>query len=89
MFSLLSASGDNNGYGSPLSVSSRGWQKGIRTKAPGATDKERMMFDFEPTDEQKLLIETASRFARDEIMPLAAECDRDGKFPTPVMEKAH
>jgi acyl-CoA dehydrogenase len=47
------------------------------------------MFDFEPTDEQKLLIETARRFAREEIMPVAAKCDHEGKFPAGVMEKAH
>ena len=47
------------------------------------------MFDFEPTDEQKLLIETASRFAKDELQPVGAQCDREGKFPEGVMEKAH
>ncbi len=47
------------------------------------------MFDFEPTKDQQLLIETARRFARDQIMPVAAECDREGKFPEGVMEKAH
>jgi len=34
------------------------------------------MFDFEPTEEQKALIETARRFARERIIPIAAECDR-------------
>lgn len=47
------------------------------------------MFDFEPTSDQKLLIETARRFAREEIMPVAAEADRTGKYPEGVMEKAH
>ncbi len=47
------------------------------------------MFDFQPTDDQKLLIETARRFAREQIMPVAAEADREGKFPEGVMEKAH
>ena len=47
------------------------------------------MFDFEPTEEQTLLIDMARRFAREEIKPLAAECDREGRFPTQVIEKAH
>lgn len=47
------------------------------------------MFDFEPTDQHQLLIETARRFARDEIMPHAAEADRTGVYPMEVMEKAH
>jgi acyl-CoA dehydrogenase len=47
------------------------------------------MFDFEPTDEQKALIETARRFARERIIPVAAECDREAKFPKPVFDEAH
>jgi acyl-CoA dehydrogenase len=47
------------------------------------------VFDFEPTDEQRTLIETARRFARERIIPIAAECDRDGRFPRDVFEAAH
>jgi acyl-CoA dehydrogenase len=47
------------------------------------------MFDFEPTEEQRALIETARRFARERIVPIAAECDRDAKFPKHVFEQAH
>jgi acyl-CoA dehydrogenase len=47
------------------------------------------MFDFEPTEEQKALIETARRFARERIIPIAAECDREAKFPKHVFEEAH
>jgi acyl-CoA dehydrogenase len=47
------------------------------------------MFDFEPTEEQRGLIETARRFARERIIPVAAECDRESKFPKPVFEEAH
>jgi acyl-CoA dehydrogenase len=47
------------------------------------------MFDFEPTEEQKALIETARRFARERIIPIAAECDRDAKFPKHVFDEAH
>ncbi len=47
------------------------------------------MFDFEPTEEQHALIETARRFARERVIPVAAECDRESKFPKSVFEAAH
>src|SRR6267154_643486 len=47
------------------------------------------MFDFDPTEEQRGLIETARRFARERIIPVAAECDRESKFPRAVFEQAH
>jgi acyl-CoA dehydrogenase len=47
------------------------------------------MFDFEPTEEQRGLVETARRFARERIIPIAAECDRESKFPKSVFEEAH
>ncbi len=47
------------------------------------------MFDFEPTDEQGALMETARRFARERIIPVAAECDRESKFPKDVFDEAH
>jgi acyl-CoA dehydrogenase len=47
------------------------------------------MFDFEPTEEQRALIDTARRFARERILPVAAECDRESRFPREVFEAAH
>ncbi len=47
------------------------------------------MFDFEPTEEQRALIETARRFTKERIIPIAAECDRDAKFPREVFVEAH
>jgi acyl-CoA dehydrogenase len=47
------------------------------------------MLSFEPTDEQKALIETARRFARERIAPIAAECDRESRFPRDVFVAAH
>ena len=46
------------------------------------------MIDFELTDEQRALIETAQKFTRDRIIPIAAECDRDEKFPDDVFKAA-
>jgi acyl-CoA dehydrogenase len=47
------------------------------------------MFDFEPTEEQRGLIETARRFARERIIPVAAACDRESKFPKSLFDEAH
>ncbi len=47
------------------------------------------MFDFEPSEEQGVLRETARRFARERIIPIAAECDRESKFPKDVFDEAH
>jgi acyl-CoA dehydrogenase len=47
------------------------------------------MFDFEPTEEQRALIETARRFARERIIPIAAACDRESRFPKNVFDEAH
>src|SRR5688500_18611855 len=47
------------------------------------------MLDFSLSDEQKALVETARRFARERIIPVAAECDREARFPRDVFEAAH
>ena len=47
------------------------------------------MFDFEPTEEQNALIATTRRFVRERVIPIAAECDRDSRFPRDVFEEAH
>jgi acyl-CoA dehydrogenase len=47
------------------------------------------MLDFSLSEEHKALIDTARRFARERIIPVAAECDRDSRFPREVFEAAH
>ena len=47
------------------------------------------MLDFSLSDEQKALIETARRFSRERIAPVAAECDREARFPKDVFVAAH
>jgi acyl-CoA dehydrogenase len=44
--------------------------------------------DFELDDTLLSLQETARRFADEEIIPIAAECDVTGDFPTDVLKKA-
>ena len=40
--------------------------------------------NFELSDEQKLIQHTAREFARREILPAAAQCDREASFPMEV-----
>ena len=47
------------------------------------------MLDFSLSDEQKALIETARRFSRERIATVAAECDREARFPKDVFVAAH
>jgi len=44
--------------------------------------------DFSFSEEHRALIDTARRFARERIIPVAAECDRDSKFPHDVFKAA-
>jgi acyl-CoA dehydrogenase len=44
--------------------------------------------DFALSDEQLALQETAARFARQEIAPVAAQYDQSGEFPLEIMKKA-
>jgi acyl-CoA dehydrogenase len=46
------------------------------------------MPDFSLTDEQKALQATVRQFAADKIVPIAAECDREAKFPKQVYRDA-
>jgi alkylation response protein AidB-like acyl-CoA dehydrogenase len=43
--------------------------------------------DFEPTSEQLLVRDMARDFARREIMPVAAQVDRDARFPAEIVRK--
>jgi len=45
--------------------------------------------DFSLSEEHKALVETARRFSREKIATVAAECDRDSKFPMDVFKEAH
>jgi alkylation response protein AidB-like acyl-CoA dehydrogenase len=47
------------------------------------------MFDLELTDEQKLVHETVASFAREEIRPIARECDESGSIPEALVEQGY
>jgi acyl-CoA dehydrogenase len=46
------------------------------------------MVDFSLSEEHKALVDTARRFAKERIIPVAAECDRESKFPHDVFKAA-
>lgn len=47
------------------------------------------MIDFEPTEEQSLVVETVKQFAENEVRPKARECDESGEVPQDVIRHAH
>lgn len=47
------------------------------------------MIDFELTEEQRALSDTARRFTKERIIPVAAECDKKSEFPKEVFKAAH
>lgn len=47
------------------------------------------MIDFQPTDEQQLVIDTVRQFAQNEVRPQARDCDESKKLPEKVLEQAH
>ena len=44
--------------------------------------------DFSLSTEQKALVEGAREFVKSKVIPVAAECDQTGKFPTDVFKEA-
>jgi alkylation response protein AidB-like acyl-CoA dehydrogenase len=48
-----------------------------------------MAIDFEPSDEQLLIVETVRQFAEKEIRPLARGADESGTLPRSVLEQGH
>ncbi len=44
--------------------------------------------DFQLSDEQQILRDTARRFARDEMAPVAGHYDQSGEFPREIIRKA-
>lgn len=46
------------------------------------------MISFDLTEEQNALVDTARRFTKERITPIAAECDRKAEFPREVFNEA-
>ena len=47
------------------------------------------MLNFGLSEEQNALVDMARRFSKERIVPIAAECDQESKFPREVFEAAH
>lgn len=47
------------------------------------------MIDFEPTEEQQLIVDTVRQFAANEIRPKARECEEAAKIPAELLGAAH
>lgn len=47
------------------------------------------LIDFQPTEEQQLIVETVRQFAANEIRPLARECSESRSLPKDVLSSAH
>jgi acyl-CoA dehydrogenase len=46
------------------------------------------MLDFEPTEEQRALVDNTRKFVKERIIPIAAECDEQEKFPMDIFREA-
>lgn len=57
-------------------------------KAPSSDHSASPGFSFELSDQQKEFQELARKFAREEIVPVAAAYDKSGEYPVPVIKKA-
>jgi len=47
------------------------------------------VIDFEPTEEQQLIVQTVRQFAENEVRPRARDSDESGKLPDEVLHQAH
>src|SRR3989304_1004882 len=56
---------------------------------PDCSRARRRVIDFEPTDEQKLVIETVRNFAASEVRPRAREAFEARKLPEDALARAH
>merc|ERR1711931_513783 len=71
-----------------------GVQTGIRLQSTAVSAKavpqqmSSLGFSFELTDQQKEFQELSRKFAREEIVPVAAAYDKSGEYPFPVISRA-
>eukprot|EP01127_Copromyxa_protea_P003921 TRINITY_DN1368_c0_g2_i1.p1 TRINITY_DN1368_c0_g2~~TRINITY_DN1368_c0_g2_i1.p1 ORF type:complete len:329 (+),score=88.32 TRINITY_DN1368_c0_g2_i1:45-1031(+) len=60
-----------------------------RSLVPNVQVRKHTGLSFELTSEQKQFQELARSFAREKIMPVAAQLDRDGQWPQELINEAH
>ncbi|KAM4654930.1 medium-chain specific acyl-CoA dehydrogenase, mitochondrial isoform 1-T1 [Amazona ochrocephala] len=70
-------------------IAGHGWRSHSSKPAQSAhIGKPGAGFSFELTDEQKEFQATARKFALEEIIPVAAQYDRTGEYPLPLIKRA-
>jgi len=47
------------------------------------------LIDFQPTEEQQLIIETVRQFAANELRPIARTCSESREIPSKILARAH
>jgi alkylation response protein AidB-like acyl-CoA dehydrogenase len=47
------------------------------------------VIDFDPSEEQQLIVETVRKFAQSEVRPRARDCDEAAKLPGELLHEAH
>ncbi|XP_017266291.1 medium-chain specific acyl-CoA dehydrogenase, mitochondrial isoform X2 [Kryptolebias marmoratus] len=72
-----------------------GLRSGVRLQSSGATAARAtsspagsLGYSFELTDQQKEFQQLARKFAREEMIPVAAAYDKSGEYPFPIIKKA-
>jgi alkylation response protein AidB-like acyl-CoA dehydrogenase len=50
-------------------------------------EEEAIVYSFDPTEEQKMLVDTIQRFSRNDLRPAAHEADEENQFPHGIIEK--
>jgi len=60
-----------------------------RTRSLATTATNSSGINFNVTEEQQEFLDLAEQFTKNEIIPVAAEYDRTGAYPWPVLKKAH
>ncbi|ERL87431.1 probable medium-chain specific acyl-CoA dehydrogenase, mitochondrial [Dendroctonus ponderosae] len=62
---------------------------GLRSRSRCLISRTYSGFNFTLTDAQKEIQATARKFAREEVIPVAAQYDKSGAFPWDIFRKAH
>src|SRR5207302_5613415 len=60
----------------------------LRREAPSQVHRKIDAMDFSLTEEQQRLVETARKFTREKIIPVAQKLDEHGTFPKEICEQA-
>ncbi|KAM9327108.1 medium-chain specific acyl-CoA dehydrogenase, mitochondrial [Gastrophryne carolinensis] len=69
-------------------IAKQGWRAQSTAPNPATASSLGTGFNFELTEQQKEFQATARKFAREEIIPVAAHYDKTGEYPVPLIQRA-